>query len=180
MAERGFPSGTIRINVMTSRRVALAVLLLFLSAPFVAAQDVVFVVRHAERADGGMKKGMEDPPLSAEGQARATKLAAMLRSADIKHVFASQFKRTQQTAQPLAAAEHLEVTAVPAKDVNALVQQLLAAKGASLVVGHSDTVPEILKALGAKDDVSISDNEYDNLFVVVKVGGETKLIKLRF
>jgi phosphohistidine phosphatase SixA len=165
---------------MTSRRIALPVTLLLLFAPLVAAQDVVFVVRHAERADAGMMKGMEDPPLSAEGQERANRLAAMLRSADITHVFATQFKRTQMTAQPLATAEHLDVTTVTAKDIDALVQQLAAAKGPSLVVGHSDTVPKILKALGARDDVSIGENEYDNLFLVVKVGGETKLVKLRF
>ncbi|MGE5813894.1 MAG: phosphoglycerate mutase family protein [Acidobacteriota bacterium] len=173
-------SGTVTIITMTSRRFALAVLLLLVSAPLVAAQDVVFVVRHAERADAGMKQGTEDPPLSAEGQARAKRLASMLRSADIKQVFASQFKRTQETAQPLAAAEHLKITTVTAKDVDALVQQLSAASGASLVVGHSDTLPKILKALGAKDDVSISENEYDNLFVVVRAGGEMKLVKLRF
>ena len=165
---------------MTTRHLALGFVLALLLAPAVSAQEIVFVVRHAERADAGMTKGMEDPSLSAEGQARAKRLAMMLRSADIKNVFASQFKRTQETAQPLAAAEQLEVTTVPAKDVDALVQRLTAAKGASLVVGHSDTVPDILKALGAAGDINISNTEYDNLFVVVKAGGETKLVKLRF
>ena len=165
---------------MATRRFVLALVLLLLPAPFASAQDVVFVVRHAERADAGMQNGMEDPPLSAEGEARAKRLASILRSADIKHVFATQFKRTQMTAQPLATAEHLDVTTVTAKDIDALLQQLADAKGASLVVGHSDTVPKILKALGAKDDVNIPDNEYDNLFVIVKSGADTTLVKLRF
>lgn len=165
---------------MTSRRFALAVFLLMTVASLASAQDVVFVVRHAERADAGMKQGMEDPPLSAAGEERAKRLAMMLRSADIKQVFASQFKRTQLTAGPLAAQQHLEITTVTAKDIDALVQKLSTAKGASLVVGHSDTVPHVLKALGARDEVKISDQEYDNLFVVVRVGGETKLVKLRF
>lgn len=167
---------------MTSRRIALAAFLLLAFAPLALAQHVVFVVRHAERADAGVAgmKGMEDPPLSAEGEARAQRLAGMLRSADVKQVFASQFKRTQLTAQPLATAEHLEIATITAKDIDALVQRLSAATGASLVVGHSDTVPQILRALGAKDDVKISDNEYDNLFVVVRTGGEANLIRLRF
>ena len=168
---------------MSSPRIALAAFLLVAFAPPALAQEVVFVVRHAERADTaapGMSKGIEDPPLSAEGEARAKRLAGMLRGADVKQVFASQFKRTQLTAQPLATAEHLEITIVTAKDIDALVQKLRTAKGASLVVGHSDTVPQILKALGAKDDVKISDNEYDNLFVVVNADGETRLVKLRF
>ena len=104
----------------------------------------------------------------------------MLRSADVEHVFASQFKRTQKTAQPLAAAEHLETTVVTAKDIDALTKQLSATKGASLVVGHSDTVGDIIKALGVKEEVTISDDEYDNLFVVVKIQGEARLVRLRF
>jgi len=165
---------------MTSRRLALAVFLLLSFAPLALAQEVVFVVRHAERADAGMMKGMDDPPLSPEGEARARTLARMLRNAGVNHVFATPFKRTQQTAQPLAAAEHVDLTIVPAKDIDALVQKLSGAGGTSLVVGHSDTVAGILHALGVKEDVKISDNEYDNLFVVVKAGGETTLVKLRF
>jgi phosphohistidine phosphatase SixA len=165
---------------MTHRRIVLSSCLVLALTTTVTAQDVVFVVRHAERADAGMKGGMKDPPLSPEGEARARRLASMLRSADVEHVFASQFKRTQQTAQPLAAAEHIETTVVTAKDIDALTKQLSATKGASLVVGHSDTVGDIIKALGVREEVTISDDDYDNLFVVVRVGGEAKLVRLRF
>jgi phosphohistidine phosphatase SixA len=163
-----------------TRRIALAAVLLLTVVSLAAAQDVVFVVRHAERADAGMKKGMEDPPLSAAGEARAKTLARMLRSADVEHVFATQFRRTQQTAEPLARAEHLDVTTVTAKDIDALVQKLSGITGTSLVVGHSDTIADILHALGVKEDVTIADDEYDNLFVVVRGEGEPRLIKLRF
>ncbi len=127
-----------------------------------------------------MQAGMEDPPLSPAGEARAETLARMLRSAGVTRVFASQFKRTQQTARPLAEAEHLEVMIVTAKDIDTLVRKLADAKDAALVVGHSDTVPEILRALGVKEPIKISDTEYDNLFVVVRLGGEGKLVRLRF
>jgi phosphohistidine phosphatase SixA len=165
---------------MTRRRLPLALVLLIAVAPTAAAQDVVFVVRHAERADDGMQKGVKDPPLSAAGDARAQALARMLRGADVRHVFATEFKRTQQTAEPLAAAGHVAVTTIAAKDIDGLVQKLSGITGAALVVGHSDTVPDILHALGVKEDVRISDDEYDNLFIVVRGGGEARLIKLRF
>lgn len=165
---------------MTRRRIVLSSFLVLALATTATAQDVVFVVRHAERADAGMKDGMKDPPLSHEGEARARRLASMLRSAEVEHVFASQFKRTQETAQPLAAAEDLETTVVTAKDIDALAKQLSATKGASLVVGHSDTVGDIIKALGVKEEVTISDDEYDNLFVVVRTRGEARLVRLRF
>jgi phosphohistidine phosphatase SixA len=161
-------------------RLATGSLACLLLASTVSAQDVVFVVRHAERADAGMQKGMDDPPLSASGAARAAALARMLRSAHIERVFATEFRRTQQTAEPLAKAEHVDVTIVTAKDVDALVQKLTAGKGATLVVGHSDTVPRILKTLGVKDNVKISDDEYDNLFVVIRSAGEATLVRLRF
>src|SRR5215471_13384013 len=80
--------------------IALAAVVLFM--PAVAfAQKLVFVVRHAERADAGMQ-AQTDPPLSAAGEARAQKLAAMLADAGVKDIFATEFKRTQNTTKPLA------------------------------------------------------------------------------
>ena len=179
---------------MTAIRLALACALLGSSGSVaVAAQpQVVFVVRHAERptpipapaAAGGerpMGSAADDPPLSDAGQARAVRLEAMLRSADILQVFVSEFLRTRQTAAPTAAARSLEVVAVPAKDVDALVAQIREAKGNVLVVGHANTVPDLLKRLGIKDDITIADGEYDNLFVVIRPSsGEPTLVRLRY
>lgn len=112
---------------------------------------------------------------------RAARLEAMLRSADIVQVFATEFQRTRQTAAPTAAARSLEVLVVPAKEADALVAQIRQAKGNVLVIGHSNTVPDLLKRLGIKDDISIGDSEYDNLFVVVRpAAGESTLVRLRY
>ena len=73
--------------------IALAAIVLFTPAVSLA-QKLVFVVRHAERADTGMQ-AQTDPPLSAAGESRAQKLAAMLADAGVKDVFATEFKRTQ-------------------------------------------------------------------------------------
>jgi broad specificity phosphatase PhoE len=173
---------------MTSlRSLAAACALLLCMSTSAAAQQTIFVVRHAERADTtpagapAMIAPATDPPLSAAGRERAARLASMLRSADITHIFTTEFRRTQETAAPLA--EQLKLTPVisPSKDPAPLVEQVRQAKGNVLIVGHSNTVPELLKGLGIKDAVTIPDAEYGNLFIVVRPAtGEPTLIRLRF
>jgi phosphohistidine phosphatase SixA len=146
------------------------------------AQSSVFLVRHAERADtaGGAAPTMAaDPSLSDTGRQRAEALATMLKDAGITAIYATEFKRTQETAAPLAKALGLTVTTVPSKDTNGLVEKLKAATTNVLVVGHSNTVPEVVKALGISTPVKIDDNEYDNLFVVT-TGAQPRLIRLHF
>lgn len=171
---------------MKCTRVGILAVFVLVSAQVASAQQVIFVVRHAERADNApmaMSKSAipNDVPLSDAGKARAAHLAAMLRSAGITHVFTTEFKRTRETAEPLATAQHITPVMAPAKDVDALVAAVKAAKGASLVVGHSDTVPDILKKLGVKEPIKIGEQEYDNLFVVVRsAAGTTTLVRIRF
>ena len=149
--------------------IALAAIVLF--TPAVAlAQKLVFVVRHAERADTGMQ-AQTDPPLSAAGESRAQKLAAMLADAGVKDVFATEFKRTQDTAKPLAMKTGVAVEQVGSTDSALLIAKIKShPNDVVLVVGHSNTLPAILKALVGVD-VAIADNEYDNLFVVVPAMG---------
>jgi broad specificity phosphatase PhoE len=156
-------------------------LVVSIAAPALA-QTTVFLVRHAERADtaGGAAPMMAaDPSLSDAGRQRAESLATMLRDAGITAIYATEFKRTQETAAPLAKALGLTVTTVSAKDTNALVEKLKAATTDVLVVGHSNTVPDVVKALGISTPVTIDDREYDNLFVVT-TGVHPRLIRLHF
>jgi phosphohistidine phosphatase SixA len=133
-------------------------------APPSAAQDAVFIVRHAERQDDS-----KDSPLSAAGQARAARLADMLRAAGITAIFATEYVRTFDTAKPLADRLGLTVQRVPAADTSALVARVraLGPTARVLLAGHSNTVPDLLKALGCAQPVEIAADEYDNLFVVV-------------
>ena len=155
--------------------IALALVVLFM--PAVAfAQKLVFVVRHAERADAGTQ-ARTDPPLSAVGEARAQKLAAMLVDAGVKNIFATELKRTQDTAEPLAMKTGIAVEQVAATDTALLIAKIKShPDDVVLVVGHSNTLPGILKALVGVD-VAIADNEYDNLFVVVPAGGTMTRIR---
>ena len=150
---------------------ACALLVAVLWAAPVAAQPTIFLVRHAERADGtpGANTTMAaDPDLSDAGRARADSLATALKDAKITAIYATEFRRTQQTAAPLAKALGLTVTIVTSKSAPDLIDRLKKTKGNVLVVGHSNTVPEIIKALGVTTPVTIGDNDFDNMFLVTE------------
>jgi 2,3-bisphosphoglycerate-dependent phosphoglycerate mutase len=146
------------------------------------AQNTVFVVRHAERADtGALASPMmaSDPDLSDAGKVRAESLATTLKDAGITAIFTTEYKRTQQTAAPLAKALGLQVTTVSARDMPGLIEKVKASNGNVLVVGHSNTVGDVVSRLGVTDAVKLGDNDYDNLFVVVR-GEKPVLVRLHF
>src|ERR1700738_507746 len=107
-----------------------------------AAQPTIFIVRHAEKAASVGK----DPDLSETGRARAEALAKTLKDANVAAIYVTEFKRTQQTAAPLAKALGISVTNVPAKDIATLTAKLRASNGNALVVGHGDTIPNLIRA----------------------------------
>lgn len=129
-----------------------------------ASGRTIYLVRHAEKVD-------ESPQalLSAIGHARAQRLADTLSRAGVQRIVVSEFRRTQQTAQPLADRLGIKPAVLPANDHAALQALLWSASdpvGSILVVGHSDTLPRILRDLGAPSE-PIAGGDYGNLFVVV-------------
>jgi broad specificity phosphatase PhoE len=123
----------------------------------------------------------DDPPLSPAGQARAAKLAALLASAEVKHIFTTEYRRTRETAAPLAAKLKVQPVMAAAKDPDPLVERVLQLKANVLIVGHSNTLPDLLKKLGVKQPVTIGDDEYDSLFILVRPAtGQPTLIRLRY
>lgn len=165
---------------------AFLVAALTLLAPVSAhAQALIYFVRHAERADGGagvqtntMTSTPADPSLSAAGEARAAKLAAMLGDAGIKAIYVTEFKRTQETAKPLASKLGLEVQVVASKDYASLVAKIRTnhARDTVLVIGHSNTLPEAIKAFGGPE-VKIADDDYTAVYILAPVSGALTLIR---
>ena len=133
-----------------------------------AAMTTVFVVRHAEKAVDGTR----NPPLSVEGVAHAERLAALLGSgregARLAAIYATEFRRTRQTAEAVAARAGLRVKVLPAANVAAVAEDVKAHHRGSavLVVGHSNTVPALIQALGGKAVPPIGEAEYGRLYVV--------------
>ena len=148
------------------------------------ATTTIIFVRHAEKAT----VPADDPPLSLAGQRRAAELARQMADADViagvDAIYATPFRRTQETAQPLAAALDLPVTSYDPGDNEAVLEDILDRhKGKIiLVVGHSNTLPELIADLGASKRVPpIAEDEYDNLYVVaIPWFGKTKTIRLRY
>ena len=155
---------------------ALAVfLLVFVSVSTASAQPVVVIVRHAEKA----VIGGNDPDLSSAGRARAEALARILKDSGITAIFTSEFKRTRETAAPTATSAHVSPTVVAAKDTDALLAKLHQLNGNALVVGHGDTIPNIIKALGINNTINIPDEDYSELLIVT-LGDKPQLFRLRY
>lgn len=150
------------------------------------ATTTVIFVRHAEKA----VLPADDPGLSEAGQRRAAELARQLVDADVvpgkgvDAVFSTSYRRTVETAKPVADALDLPVLSYDVADTEAFIEAMVKEyKGKIiLVVGHSDTVPEMIGNMGASKNVApIAENEYDNIFLVaIPWFGKTKTIRLRY
>ncbi len=164
--------------------VLLALALVLRAAP-APAQSAVFAVRHAEKASEASDPAV---PLSEAGRRRAQRLAEILRDCGITAIYTTDTVRTRATAEPLARALHLTPRIYEAKDASgkptpAPLLELLRQepRAVVLVVGHSNTVPELLTALGAPKKVEIVDSEYDDLFLLVpEPGGKAVFLRMRY
>lgn len=135
------------------------------------------IVRHAEKATDDAK----DPSLSEAGRERAQNLARLLSQAPLAAAYATGYKRTQQTAQPAADAHGIAVTVYDAQ-LPAMVfsSQLRAAHthGTVLVVGHSNSVPDIVAALSGVAVEPMPDNQFERIYRVT-VGSEGKPVLIQ-
>jgi broad specificity phosphatase PhoE len=150
-------------------------LLLFVSVSVTSAQPIVVIVRHGEKTT----EGGTDPDLSSAGRARADALARILKDSGITAIFTSEFKRTQETATPTATSAHVTPTVVAAKDTAALVAKLHQLNGNALLVGHGDTIPNLIKALGINTQINIPDDDYSELLIIT-LGDKPQLFRLHY
>ena len=141
----------------------------------------VFLVRHTEREWEG-----EDPPLVAAGEARAQALAETLRDAGITRIVTTQWRRTRDTAQPLAKLLKITPQVIPVFDGKARenVDEVAAAvrryKGETvLIVGHI-TVTGVIAALGGPRLPPICDNVFSDLFLYTPAAGDAGLLHLHY
>ena len=148
-----------------------------------ATTTVVFV-RHAEKA----LTPADDPGLNEVGQRRAAELARQLASVDvvagIDAVYATPYRRSVETAKPIADALKLQVRSYDAADTENFLDKLVKEEKGKivLVVGHSDTVPAMIGNMGASKRVpAIAADEYDNIYIVtIPWFGKTKTLRLRY
>jgi broad specificity phosphatase PhoE len=138
------------------------------------------VVRHAEKGTDDAR----DPSLSEVGKARARALATVLADTPLHAAYATAYQRTQQTAQPTASSHGLSVMTYDAKlPATTFVAQLRAThtKGAVLVVGHSNTVPEIVTALSGHAVEPMPETMFDRLYrITIDSTGTATLVQERY
>lgn len=142
-------------------------------------QTVVHLVRHAEKGDEG-----DDPSLTEAGAARAGSLVAELAGEPIRAIFVTPFARTRETAAPIAKALGLTPTVIEVGgDLDDHVRRVVDAIRAlprgsmALVVGHSNTVPAIMRALGVVETITIDEDEYGDLFTLRLDEGAAKMLR---
>ena len=135
-----------------------------------ASTTTVFVMRHAEKLASNPDD--KDPPLAPAGEARALELAKHFGGApkgqSLDAIIVTELRRTQDTVRPLANRLGIPVIVVPANDPGGAAKRALHdfRGGRVLIVGHSDTVPEIVKSLSGIDVGPMSDTEYGILYIV--------------
>lgn len=144
-----------------------------------AGSAVIYLVRHAERA----ADDPTDPTLTPAGEARARELARLLGDAPLERIFSTDYRRTRLTAAPVAEAHGLAVEEYDPRGegLEAFAGVLRGTPGHHLVVGHSNTTPELVRALGGDPVSPIGEMEYDRIYlVVVAPDGTVASTLLRF
>jgi len=165
-------------------RTFLSMLVLVASCATVERHDandvtIVYVVRHAEKA----RVQGNDPALTPAGHARVQALVRVLGGVDIDGIYATQYRRTVQTVKPLADARSTEVHIVTAGDTQGIVDRATRDHRGKriLVAGHYNTVPDIIRALGVRERVTLGHDDHGDLFVVtIAADGTATLDRRRF
>jgi broad specificity phosphatase PhoE len=159
------------------RAACLALSLLLGAAANASAQEMVYVIRHAEKELSG-----EDPALTPTGRQRAAAWADMLKFAGLDIVVTSDARRTRETGGIVAGKLGLPQTALPRADTVGLVDALQFEHENEnvLIVGHAETIPGILHNLGIPEVIAFSQSEFDILFILFGANSDNpRLVRLR-
>jgi len=147
--------------------------------PFAPGATTVVLVRHAEKTSEGL-----NPPLSEAGAARAVALRETLKDVPVSAIYVTPFIRTRDTAAPTATALGVEPVVLDASTpADEIADRILREETGKtvLVVGHSNTVPDIIAALGVDPAPSIAHDDYDDFFIVTVDGsGDAQLLHLHY
>ena len=135
------------------------------------------LLRHAEKVDES-----RDPELSKTGRERARKLEILMRDTAIQQIHSSDFKRTRDTVAPLAEKRNIEVVEYDPRKLQAFAEHLKTKSGVHLIVGHSNTTPELVELLGGVPGDAIDEaHEFDRLYILtVPEKGDVSTLVLRY
>ena len=130
--------------------------------------NTYYVVRHAEKVL--TPPNASDPILIEAGIQRSNDLNTFFSHKKLDSIFVTKYLRNQLTAAPTATAAGITPVITNQSDTNniyAFINRLIKIKNKKiLVVGHTNTVPLIVKGLSGKEINPIPDNDYDNIYII--------------
>jgi broad specificity phosphatase PhoE len=142
------------------------------AAPQAAREEVFYVMRHLQKAAG------TDPGLTEQGQACAARLADEMAGSGVRAIYASTTRRARETAAPLAARLGVEPAEYDPRDTAALLARVRSEAGSVLVVGHSNTVPDIVAGLGGARPADLAEDRYGEVWWVARSGGAVTVLRI--
>jgi len=149
-------------------------------ATFSRPVTTIILVRHAEK---NIEPNNPDPDLSPAGVERAQEIARVFGETGINAIYATQYKRTQQTVKPLSDRTGVQAKLLEANQTDELVKQLQTTnRGQTIfIAGHNNTVPAIVSALSGEKYPTIPESEYDNLYIVtIYRFGKARVVKMKY
>ena len=148
--------------------IALGAVLTACGTPTSEPDATYYLVRHAEKT-----KAETDPALTEVGAKRAQDLAMRLKGVPLTKIYSSDYIRTRDTAAPIASEKNLDVVIYNPRDLEGVSKNLLTETGHILVVGHSNTTPDLSKLLGGDAGAPIIEaTEYDRLYILKRYGSD--------
>ena len=140
---------------------------------FTCYPKAVYLFRHAEKQ---VIKGEDNPELTKAGFVRSNALAEAMTDISAGLIYSSEYARTQQTAAPLAKQWSTDINIKTAKDPEAQVDIALANCNLHvIIVGHSNTIPNLISLFGVVEAITIEDNQYGDLFIIEWENAKPKL-----
>jgi len=127
----------------------------------------LYLVRHAEK----QQDGSDDPALTHAGEMRSQQLANWLKDKEIEVIWSSDYQRTRNTARPVLKQLGLSLDLYDPGEQAGFARNLLAGQNNALVVGHSNTIPELARLLCECTITDMDESEHDRLIVIAVING---------
>lgn len=154
--------------------IAIISALSFASFSYASESYTIYLVRHAEKV-----KEVKNPPLTECGKVRAKQLATILKQANIEQVYSTSYNRTMATATPIANNNKLAIKNYAPNRLAQFAQKLKQERVNTLVVGHSNTTPQLAQLISDMEVAEISELEYQMLYQIQVTGDHKELVILR-
>lgn len=135
----------------------------------------LYLVRHAEKEQDGSR----DPVLTEIGEQRSENLAHWFSDKQIEDIWSSDYIRTRDTAKPILSKLDMDLTLYDPGNLPELTENLVAKQHTALIVGHSNTTPQLARLLCDCEIADMDESEHDRVIVISVVNGVTRVNTLQ-